>query len=161
MPTQLPTGVSPTTTAIHAGEARFVSHHSLTVPIVQTATYTFENTDALIAYQEDKMFWDVPERVEYGRYGNPTVYAVEAKLAALEGAEDAMLVSSGMAAITTTLMILLSQGDHFIIAEDCYRRTRIFCNSFLAVKLHGNESSSSVGSRASRHLLRVLCLVLR
>ena len=132
MPTQLPTGVSPTTTAIHAGEARFVSHHSLTVPIVQTATYTFENTDALIAYQEDKMFWDVPERVEYGRYGNPTVYAVEAKLAALEGAEDAMLVSSGMAAITTTLMILLSQGDHFIITEDCYRRTRIFCNSFLA-----------------------------
>jgi cystathionine gamma-synthase len=132
MLTQLPTGVSPTTTAIHAGEARFVSHHSLTVPIVQTATYTFENTDALIAYQEDKMFWDVPERVEYGRYGNPTVYAVEAKLAALEGAEDAMLVSSGMAAITTTLMILLSQGDHFIITEDCYRRTRIFCNSFLA-----------------------------
>lgn len=132
MPTQLPAGVSPTTTAIHAGEARFISHHSLTVPIVQTATYTFENTDALIAYQEDKMFWDVPERVEYGRYGNPTVYAAEAKLAALEGAEDAILVSSGMAAITTTLMILLSQGDHFIITEDCYRRTRIFCNSFLA-----------------------------
>ena len=123
---------TPQTTAIHAGEAPFVSHHSLTVPIVQTATYTFENTDALIAYQEDKMFWDVPERVEYGRYGNPTVYAVQAKLAALEGAEDALLVSSGMAAITTTLLILLSQGDHFIITEDCYRRTRIFCNSFLA-----------------------------
>ncbi len=123
---------TPQTNAIHAGEARFVSHHSLTVPIVQTATYTFANTAELIAYQEDKMFWDVPERVEYGRYGNPTVYAVQAKLAALEGADDAVLVSSGMAAITNTLLIMLSQGDHFIITEDCYRRTRIFCSSFLA-----------------------------
>ena len=83
MPTQLPTGVSPQTAAVHAGEARYVTHHSLTVPIVQTATYTFADTAALIAYQEDKMFWDAPERVEYGRYGNPTVYAAQAKLAAL------------------------------------------------------------------------------
>ncbi len=132
MPTQHPSRLSPQTTAIHAGEAQFISHHSLTVPIVQTATYTFADTAALVAYEEEQMFWDVPERVEYGRYGNPTVYAAQAKLAALEGAEDALLVSSGMAAITTTLLILLSQGDHFIITEDCYRRTRIFCNSFLA-----------------------------
>ncbi|MBI3957693.1 MAG: aminotransferase class I/II-fold pyridoxal phosphate-dependent enzyme [Chloroflexi bacterium] len=132
MTTHHPNGVTPQTAAVHAGEAPYVTHHSLTVPIVQTSTYTFENTDALIAYQEDKMFWDVPERVEYGRYGNPTVYAAQAKLASLEGADDALLVSSGMAAITTTLMILLSQGDHFVITEDCYRRTRIFCNSFLA-----------------------------
>lgn len=132
MSTKTPNGHSIQTAAIHAGEARYVAHHSLTVPIVQTSTYTFENTDALIAYQEDQMFWDVPERVEYGRYGNPTTNAAQAKLAALEGAEDALLVSSGMAAITTTLMILLSQGDHFLITEDCYRRTRIFCSSFLA-----------------------------
>jgi len=125
-------GITPQTAAVHAGEAPFVAHHSLTVPIVQTSAYTFANTDALIAYQEDRMFWDVPERVEYGRYGNPTLYAAQAKLAALEDADDALLVSSGMAAITTTLLILLSQGDHFIITEDCYRRTRIFCHSFLA-----------------------------
>ena len=52
------------------------------------------------------MFWDEPEREEYGRYGNPTVRAVEAKLAALEQAEDAILVSSGMAAVTSTLLML-------------------------------------------------------
>ncbi len=119
------------TEAVHAGEKRYLSHHSLTVPIVQTSTYTFENTAQLTNYLEEHMFWDVPEREEYGRYGNPTVRAVEAKLAALDKAEDALLVSSGMAAITTTLMIMLSAGDHFIITEDCYRRTRNFCRTFL------------------------------
>jgi cystathionine gamma-synthase len=119
------------TDAVQAGEARYIAHHSVTVPIVQASTYTFENTAALLDYVENHMFWDVPEREEYGRYGNPTVRAAEAKLAALDGAQDALLVSSGMAAITNTLLILLSQGDHFIITEDCYRRTRGFCHSFL------------------------------
>ncbi len=119
------------TQAVHAGEKRYLSHDSLTVPIVQTSTYTFEDTASLIEYMEEHMFWEVPEREEYGRYGNPTVRAVEAKLAALDGADDALVLSSGMAAITTTLFILLSQGDHFVMTEDCYRRTRGFCNTFL------------------------------
>ncbi len=119
------------TQAVHAGEERFRSHNSLTVPIVQTSTYTFQDTAHLVEYMEEHMFWEVPEREEYGRYGNPTVRAAEAKLAALDAAEDALVLSSGMAAITTTLFILLSQGDHFIITEDSYRRTRGFCNTFL------------------------------
>ena len=123
--------LSQLTQAVHAGEKRYLSHDSLTVPIVQTSTYTFEDTAQLIEYMEEHMFWDVPEREEYGRYGNPTVRAAEAKLAALDGAEDALVLSSGMAAITTTLFILLSQGDHFVMTEDCYRRTRGFCNTFL------------------------------
>ena len=123
--------LSPLTEAVHAGEARFRSHNSLTVPIVQTSTYTFDNTAALIDYVEEHMFWDVPEREEYGRYGNPTVRAAEAKIAALDKAEDAVMVSSGMAAITNTMLIRLSAGDHFIITEDCYRRTRAFCRTFL------------------------------
>ena len=123
--------LSQLTQAVHAGEKRYLSHDSLTVPIVQTSTYTFEDTAQLIEYMEEHMFWDVPEREEYGRYGNPTVRAAEAKLAALDRAEDALVLSSGMAAITTTLFILLSQGDHFVMTEDCYRRTRGFCNTFL------------------------------
>ena len=123
--------LSSLTQAVHAGEKRYLSHHSLTVPIVQTSTFTFEDTASLISYMEEHMFWDVPEREEYGRYGNPTVRAVEAKLAALDAAEDALVLSSGMAAITSTLFILLSQGDHFVLTEDCYRRTRGFCNTFL------------------------------
>ncbi len=63
---------------------------------------------------------------EYGRMGNPTVSAVERRLAALEGAERAVLFSSGMAAITTLFMKILAQGDHLILTNDCYKKTRLF-----------------------------------
>lgn len=127
-------GASPSprsTQAVHAGEARYRAHDSLIVPIVQTSVYTFRNTGALVDYLEERMFWDEPEREEYGRYGNPTVRAVEAKLAALEGAQDAMLVGSGMAAVTSVLLLLLSSGDHVVLTNDCYRSTLDFCATFL------------------------------
>jgi cystathionine gamma-synthase len=129
-PTTLTT-TTRSTEAVHAGERRFRAHHSLTVPIVQTSVYTFANSGALLNYLDEKMFWEEPEREDYGRYGNPTVRAVEAKLAALEGAQDAMLVSSGMAAVTTTLLLLVSQGDHLILTDDCYHSTLDYCQKFL------------------------------
>ncbi len=119
------------TAAVHAGEARFRAHNSLTVPIVQTSVYTFADTSALLSFTEERMFWDEPEREEYGRYGNPTVRAVEAKLAALEGAQDALLVSSGMAAVTSTLLLMLSAGDHLILTDECYLSTLQFGKNFL------------------------------
>ncbi len=67
------------------------------------------------------------DRIEYGRYGNPTIAAAEARLAELEGTEAAILFASGMAAITNVLLVLLSSGDHIIMTDDCYRRTRQFC----------------------------------
>jgi cystathionine gamma-synthase len=130
---------STSTQAVHAGEAPFRSHHSLTVPIVQTAVYTFENSQSLVDYAEEHMFWDEPVREEYGRYGNPTVRAVEAKLAALDQAQDAVLVSSGMAAVTSTLLLLLSPGQHFILTDNCYHSTLAFSRDFL--KRFGIECS--------------------
>ena len=124
-------GGADSTAAVHAGERRFRAHHSLTVPIVQTAVYTFDDTAALVDYTEDHMFWDEPEREEYGRYGNPTVRAVEAKLAALEAGDDALLLSSGMAAVTTVLLALLRSGQHFILADNCYHSTLAFSRDFL------------------------------
>ncbi len=119
------------TQAVHAGERRYRAHDSLTVPIVQTSVYTFRNTAALVEFMEERMFWDIPEREEYGRYGNPTVRAVETKLAELEGAQDAILVSSGMAAVTATLLLMLAQGDHMVLTDDCYHSTQVFCTKFL------------------------------
>ncbi|MCB0053023.1 MAG: aminotransferase class I/II-fold pyridoxal phosphate-dependent enzyme, partial [Caldilinea sp.] len=119
------------TTAVHAGERPFRSHNSLTVPIVQTAVYTFDTTEELVTYTEERLFWSEPEREEYGRYGNPTVRAVEAKIAALEGAQDAIVVSSGMAAVTATLLMLLQPGQHFILTDNCYHSTLEFSQGFL------------------------------
>lgn len=124
-------GLPTSTQSVHAGEHRFRAHDSLTVPIVQTAVYTFEDTAALADYYAERMFWEEPEREEYGRYGNPTVRAVEAKLAALEGAQDAMLVSSGMSALTSTLLLMLSSGDHMILTDQCYHATLTFCTQLL------------------------------
>lgn len=127
------------TKAVHAGEAKRKPYGALTTPIAQTSTYTFEDTAAVLAFMERKAErttareggGDLPLRDEYGRYSNPTQKAVEGKLAALEGAEGAVLFSSGMAAITTTMLSLLGAGDHAIVIRDSYRRTREFSTTFL------------------------------
>lgn len=111
----------PSTQAVHGGEARTKLANAVTEAIVQTATYTFANTAELADHFEGRI-----ERDEYGRYGNPTQRVAERKLAALEGAEDGLLFSSGMAAITTTLFAMLSKGTHVVITDDAYRRTRQF-----------------------------------
>jgi cystathionine gamma-synthase len=119
------------TQVVHAGEARAKPHHALTTPIVQTSTFTFVDTADLVAFKEAFMWGDEKERSEYGRYGNPTVTATERKLADLEGGEAALLFSSGMAAVTSTLLYQLSAGAHVVMTNDCYRRTRQFVTEFL------------------------------
>ncbi len=122
--------LSPATQAVHAGEPHDNPYHSVPTPIVQSATFAFPNTDALIRFMEARK--DIsPAFREYGRYGNPTVRVAEEKLAALDHGEDAVLFASGMAAITLTLMTLLRPGDHVIVTRDTYRRTRQFCTTFL------------------------------
>ncbi len=115
------------TLAVHGGEQRKKAHDSVTTPIVVSATYVFESTAEIERY-----FTGDLAREEYGRYGNPTVRAAEQKLAALEGAEDAALFGSGMAAATTALFELLKAGDHIVLTSDCYRRTRQFVTRFLS-----------------------------
>jgi cystathionine gamma-synthase len=93
---------------------------------MQTATFTFADTQELKDHFDGKI-----ERVEYGRYGNPTQRIAETKLAALEGAGDCLLFASGMAAMTTTLFAMLSRGTHVVVTDDSYRRTRQFLNQTL------------------------------
>ncbi|MBZ0292269.1 MAG: aminotransferase class I/II-fold pyridoxal phosphate-dependent enzyme [Anaerolineae bacterium] len=119
------------TRSVHGGTLRQKAYGSLTTPIVQTATYTFENTQALIDFMESKTWGDGSEREEYGRYGNPTIAAVERKLAALDNGEDAVLYASGMNAVTSLLLSVLPAGAHIVMTNDCYRRTRQFCQTFL------------------------------
>jgi cystathionine gamma-synthase len=126
----------PSTQAVHGRLAmrRARAHHALVTPIVQTATYTFDNTADLCAFMEAKIWGGdaaMAERGEYGRYGNPTVRAVEQRLAALDHGGDALLYTTGMAAVTNVLLSMLSAGSHIVFTDDCYRRTRTFCNTFL------------------------------
>jgi cystathionine gamma-synthase len=119
------------TKAVHAGEERRKPYGALTTPVVQTSTYTFEDTAEILHFMRQKAAGEMPSRVEYGRYGNPTQTAVERKVAVLEGGERALLFASGMCAITTTLGALLSAGDHLVMVRDAYHKTREFATTFL------------------------------
>ena len=114
------------TEAIHGGETLPRPGNAITTPIFQTATFVFKDTAELAAHHSHEL-----RRQEYGRYGNPTTQVAEAKCAALEGAEAGLAFASGMAAITTALFAVLQQGQHVILTDDCYRRTRQFCNGLL------------------------------
>ncbi len=118
----------PSTLAVHGGEPAVREDRSLTTPVVHASAYPFENTHELVEYMEGRR-----ERpAEYGRYGNPTVERAEAKLAAIEGGDAAVLMASGMAAITTTLLAMLRQGQHVVLTRDAYRKTRVFAKQVLA-----------------------------
>jgi cystathionine gamma-synthase len=118
------------TDAVHAGDDRRKAYDALPMPIVQTATYAFADTAEIVAYTEGRH--PAGERGEYGRYGNPTVRAVERRMAALEGTEDAALFSSGMAAVTTSMLALVKGGQHVVLFRDCYRMTLEFVTDVLA-----------------------------
>jgi cystathionine gamma-synthase len=107
--------------AVHSGERQQRLGDAITVPIYQTSTYVFRNTQELIDFKEGRI-----DKGEYGRYGNPTVHAAD-----LEHAEEALLWASGMCTITSVLLTMLRTGQHMIITADSYRRTRQFCHGML------------------------------
>ena len=114
------------TRAIHAGEGRKRYADAITTPIVQTSTFTFSGSRDIEEYTKHGK-----EHFEYGRYGNPTATIAERRLADLEGAEDCVVFSSGMSAITTTILSLVKSGDHIVITDDSYKKTLEFCRSYL------------------------------
>ncbi len=115
------------TTSVHAGEARRKPSDAITDSICCSSTFTFESTQCIIDYIEQKQ-----DREEYGRYGNPNEKVVERKLAVLDSAEEAIIYSSGMAAIVGLLMAKLSAGDEIVIFDQCYHRSREFCSKHLS-----------------------------
>jgi cystathionine gamma-synthase len=119
-------GKSLSTRSIHAGEPRRKYADSLMTPIIQTSTFTFRDSKHIEDYTLKGK-----EHFEYGRYGNPTAKIAEKRLADLEGAEDCVVFSSGMSAITTTIFSLVQSGDHIVITDDSYKKTLEFCRSYL------------------------------
>lgn len=88
-----------------------------TVPIVQSTTYRFDSTEHI-----GELF-NMPTEFMYSRFANPTVDAVEKKIAALEGGAGAMCTSSGQAAAFIAMVNLCSAGDSFISTATIYGGT--------------------------------------
>ncbi|HLR72483.1 MAG TPA: aminotransferase class I/II-fold pyridoxal phosphate-dependent enzyme [Pseudogracilibacillus sp.] len=113
------------TKAIHLEQTPDEKSRVVSEPIVPAVAYSFSN-----AADAARVVSGEEEGVYYGRYGNPTTRTVEKKVAALEGAEDALGVSSGMAAISISLLYYLKQGDHVIVTRDVYGGTHKFLTTF-------------------------------
>jgi cystathionine beta-lyase/cystathionine gamma-synthase len=106
------------TKLIHAGEAALGHAVPLTTPIYETSTFVFENAQEVLDYNEGRS-----SKYLYSRYANPTVVSVEQKLAALDGAEAALLFSSGQGATTTILMSHVKAGDEVVCSAAIYGGT--------------------------------------
>ncbi|HUF24365.1 MAG TPA: aminotransferase class I/II-fold pyridoxal phosphate-dependent enzyme [Vicinamibacterales bacterium] len=108
----------PATDAIHLGEGVDPAANPLTLPIYETTTYVFDKAADLLAYQQGKS-----DQFIYSRYANPTVLGVEKKLAAIEGGETALLLSSGMAAVTTAVLSVTRAGGEVVCGSAVYGGT--------------------------------------
>src|SRR4030088_3144190 len=109
----------PQTNAVHAGEGnRHGVGVSVGTPIARTSTFTFSSTQEMKLWAEGKS-----KAYIYTRYGNPTLAVAEGKMAALEGAEAAVVTASGMAAISSALLGALKQGDEVISTAQTYGGT--------------------------------------
>src|SRR5512144_2222761 len=115
--TKRPKGFGPSTLGVH-GRARVAhAHFAVSTPIVQTSNYYFESTSEVYEFMKAKKEGRTIREHEYGRYGNPTQHERERKLAAIEGAERALLFSSGMSAVILTLMACMRPGGHIVFTS--------------------------------------------
>ena len=109
------------TRAIHDGERWDKSTGAHNTPIYQTATFAFEKAEDMAAAVMDPL-----ESFFYSRTSNPTTAALEKKMASLEGAEAALVTSSGMAAVAISILISARAGEHVIVTNDLFVISRQF-----------------------------------
>lgn len=95
----------------------------MALPIYQTSTFEVTDNDEQLRVTGSDSY--------YTRYGNPTNSVAEKTVAALEGVDAALTFSSGMGAITTTIMALLKGGDHIVAQRDVYGGTHKFLSQWL------------------------------
>ena len=106
----------------HAGREPTQQHGFVNTPIYRGSTVLFPTVKCLD---------ESAQPFTYGRLGTPTVEALQDALAELEGGYRTLLTPSGLSAIATTLLALLSAGDHVLVSDSVYRPTRRFCDKVL------------------------------
>ena len=119
--------IGPGTRLVHSRQQRLGTPEPLTTPIYETSTFVFENAAEVEAFNAGRS-----DKYLYSRYANPTVVSVEQTLASLDGAERALVFSSGMAATSTLLLTHLAAGDEVVCCASIYGGTRRLLEDLLA-----------------------------
>jgi O-succinylhomoserine sulfhydrylase len=91
-----------------------------------TSSYVFDSAELAAKHFSNELSGNV-----YSRYTNPTVRAFEERLAVMEGGEQAVATSSGMAATLSVVMSLLQSGDHILCSKDVFGSTRVMLNNYI------------------------------
>ena len=111
----------------HLGEDREKYFNAVSPPIIQTSNFTFKSFDAFRAAMSDELGNHV-----YSRGNNPTVAILRKKMAALEKAEDALILGSGVSAIAAAVIGNVSAGDHVVCVQEPYSWTYKLLVNFLS-----------------------------
>jgi cystathionine beta-lyase len=111
----------------HSGNRPFDNHGVVNPPVYHASTILYP-TVADLLMKEQAPF----DHVTYGRTGTPTTFAFEEAVAALEEADRAIAMPSGLAAIVGSLFSFLKAGDHLLMTDTTYAPTRKFCENQLA-----------------------------
>jgi cystathionine gamma-synthase len=123
---EMPDRPGPSTRCVHEAASLDPGTGSILPPIVENAAFAFPDLETWRAVAVHERSGDT-----YGRNSNPTERQFEAKMAALEGAEAGLSFATGMAAIHTTLMALLSPGDRAVSIRDAYGATYLHFTQIL------------------------------
>ncbi|MDP2698201.1 cystathionine beta-lyase [Thalassospira sp.] len=139
----------PATRLVHSGRRSRDYHGVVNPPVFHASTILFETLADL-----EEAGSSAPGKVTYGRHGTPTRFLLEESIAELEGGFGTLCVSSGVAAITNSILAFVKPGDHILVTDSTYYPTRHLCNSFL--KRFGVETEyydPAIGGDIS-HLMR-------
>lgn len=112
---------SDSTKSVHAGQYDDPKTGALGTPIFQCSTF-YLTKNSYEAIEEGRG----RDEMIYSRYGNPSQWSVQEKLSSLENAESSIVFSSGMAAISSTLLAILDKGSHVVSSRDIYGGTYNF-----------------------------------
>lgn len=107
------------TKAVRAGLRVDPTTRALNTPIYETTTFAYEDMASYERISAAALAWQ-PDNFFYSRTQNPTTAALERKIAALEGTEDAAITACGMGAVNMALLSQLKTGDHFITSDDMF-----------------------------------------
>lgn len=117
------------TVLAHAGGDPEDRHGAVNPPVYRASTILFPTFADFQASRNPAVRFD---QVLYGQLGTPTTFALEEAIAAIEGGYRAMLLPSGLAAVTAALQALLATGDHLLMVDTAYPSTRRFCDRTLS-----------------------------
>jgi cystathionine beta-lyase len=121
--------LKPDTLLAHLGRDPKAQHGAVNPPVYHASTILYKDVESLRGAKAIRFHRN---SVTYGRSGTPTTFALQDAVAELEGGYGAIAVSSGLAAVTASIMALVEAGDHILVTDSVYGPARAFCDSVLA-----------------------------